>query len=62
MRFEDWLERKLDAAHEEARASTKIAMNSYGAGYDRGYYDALQSIFSVLPKAIADAHIGDECS
>lgn len=36
------LEREAYDAELEARASHKMAMNSYGAGYDRGFADGIK--------------------
>ena len=41
---EGWPVDEIEKAEEEARASHKAAMNSYGAGYDRGYLDALNLV------------------
>lgn len=35
---------RLAAAESDAQESHKEAMNSYGAGYDRGFADAIQQI------------------
>ena len=51
--FEDWLENQLDAAHLKAVETMRVASNSYGAGYERGFADALQSIFAILPRDAA---------
>jgi hypothetical protein len=37
---------KIGDAEEEAAESHKAAMNSYGAGYDRGYADALKEMLA----------------
>lgn len=39
---------RLAEAEEEARESHGAAMNSYGAGYDRGYADALRWVLDEL--------------
>jgi hypothetical protein len=51
--FEDWLGGELDRALKTAAESKKVAMNSWGAGYDTGFADALQTIFSQLPAKVA---------
>jgi hypothetical protein len=38
----EWLDDIVPRARIEASASHQEAMNSYGAGYDRGYLDALE--------------------
>lgn len=40
-KFEEWMRERESEAEVEARESHKTAMNSYGAGYERGYVDAL---------------------
>lgn len=42
MKTQEELEDELDWAEEEAKKSHKEDMNSYGAGYDRGYVAALK--------------------
>lgn len=46
------LREKLDEilvlAHQEAAESHKVAMNSYGAGYDCGYRDALVQVLNTI--------------
>jgi len=37
---------KLIDVEQEARESHKLAMNSYGAGYDRGFADAIREVLS----------------
>lgn len=37
----DELNERLISAQATAEESHKLAMNSYGAGYDRGFVDAL---------------------
>lgn len=44
----DWLRERLTEANSEAQESHRAAMNSYGAGYDRGYADALQEALTQL--------------
>lgn len=41
------IEERLPRAREEADASHRIAMNSYGAGYDCGYRDALEELLKI---------------
>ena len=36
-----WLKEEIENADEEFKSSHKIDPNCYGAGYDRGYLDAL---------------------
>ena len=43
---EEWLVEEIDIAEKEAKASHKLSMNSYGAGYDRGYVDALKLVLN----------------
>ena len=42
--FLDWLREEIENADEEFRSSHGVDQNSYGAGYDRGYLDALMTI------------------
>lgn len=42
------LHERLDDAEREARESHKVAMNSYGAGYDRGFADAIKEILTSI--------------
>lgn len=39
---------RISDATRDAMESSKAAMNSYGAGYDRGYLDALTEIFASI--------------
>ncbi len=38
------LDEEIVVAEEDAASSHKIAMNSYGAGYDRGYVEGLMYV------------------
>lgn len=38
----------LPEAESEAAESRRLAMNSYGAGYDRGYVDALKEVLGFI--------------
>lgn len=60
MTFEQWLEDMLDRAHHSAKESTRIAMNSYGAGWDNGYAAALQAVFARLPAEVAKCAAPDD--
>lgn len=40
---------QLENAERDAKESHKVAMNSYGAGYDRGMADALKNILDEIP-------------
>jgi hypothetical protein len=42
------LQDKIEGANAEAKESHAAAMNSYGAGYDRGYADALIELQNAL--------------
>lgn len=42
------IEELLEVARETANESHKLAMNSYGAGYDSGYKDGLQRALDIL--------------
>jgi hypothetical protein len=44
IKLHEWLEDEINEAEDEAADSHKLAMNSYGAGYDRGYADALKHV------------------
>lgn len=39
---------QIDSAGEEAAESHREAMNSYGAGYDRGFLDGLRQALRTL--------------
>jgi hypothetical protein len=39
-----WLDDKIVLARQNAAESHKTAMNSYGAGYDCGFKDALEAL------------------
>lgn len=39
---------KIEDAEAEAQESHKAAMNSYGAGFDRGYADALKEVLNEI--------------
>ena len=39
-----WLADEISNANEDAHTSHKQAMNSYGAGYDKGFADALERV------------------
>lgn len=39
-----WLDDEIERGEKNASESSGIAMNSYGAGYDRGYADALRAV------------------
>lgn len=43
-----WLSEQIQFADNSRRESRGIAPNSYGAGYDQGYYDALSLAFEKL--------------
>ena len=45
------IEDRLPMAREEAADSSASAMNSYGAGYDRGYLDALEQLLRFITTA-----------
>jgi hypothetical protein len=48
--IEELKDRRRDASADVAE-STKAAPNSYGAGYDQGYLDAIEEILNVaLPR------------
>lgn len=51
--FEKWLEEQLENAQKSAAETSRLASNSWGAGYDHGYADALQVIFSQLTASVA---------
>ena len=44
----DDLRERIADAEREAKESHKAAHNSYGAGYDRGFADALTEIFASI--------------
>ena len=52
--FQSWIEEQIEWAVSKARESWKVAPNSYGSGYDRGYADAL-----IDAKHEADISSGD---
>ena len=47
-RIVDSLQTRLSDAEMDTRESHKAAPNSYGAGYDRGYADALMEVLSEI--------------
>lgn len=47
-RIREWLDDKRDLAKGDAADSHKVAPNSYGAGYDRGYLDMLEETLKFL--------------
>jgi hypothetical protein len=55
MTFEEWLEDKLDRAMKQSAKTATERPATWGAGYDRGYVDALQYIFCQLPPPVANA-------
>jgi hypothetical protein len=40
----EFLDEKVATAESDWKGSNKIAPNSYGAGYDRGYLDAINEL------------------
>jgi hypothetical protein len=40
----EWLDEEIPLKDENRHQSHAIAPNSYGAGYDQGYYDALREV------------------
>lgn len=42
--FKDWLSDEVLRFRENSSESSRLAPNSYGAGYDRGYLDALLAV------------------
>jgi hypothetical protein len=42
------LDERLVVANQEAADSHRVAMNSYGAGYDCGYRDALKQCLNTI--------------
>jgi hypothetical protein len=54
MTLEDWLIDEINKAEASASASAS-APNSYGAGYDTGYANALRTVLNVMgPVAARD--------
>lgn len=49
---------RLALAEVDARESHKAARNSHGAGYDRGYADALKELLSELIETPASPEAG----
>jgi hypothetical protein len=47
-RFEIALKEEINRARIEADESHKLAMNSYGAGYDAGYRDGLSRALQMI--------------
>ena len=52
----EWMGEKLNAAENRRDESFAIAPNSYGAGYDQGYYDGLREALAKVtePRAVAE--------
>ncbi len=46
------LDERIPRAQEEAAASHAMAMNSYGAGYDQGYLDALEELLRIVNDGV----------
>ncbi len=40
----EWLDEEIERAECRAAESSRCAVNSYGAGYDTGYLDALKAV------------------
>lgn len=40
--LDGWLSEQMEYADNTRRESRQLAKDSYGAGYDQGYYDALR--------------------
>lgn len=57
--FEDWLCEQVNDAEADARDSHKLAMNSYGAGYDAGYLAALKLILEKATPQICGCTLED---
>ncbi len=47
-KIRETLDERITQAREEASDSHKVAQNSYGAGYDRGYLDALVELLKFV--------------
>lgn len=47
----DWLRECVRESRIEATESHKTAMNSYGAGYDCGYADAMKEALAQLEQS-----------
>jgi len=39
-----WLSEEIEQAAENAARSARVALNSYGSGYDTGWRDALERV------------------
>jgi hypothetical protein len=50
--FRVWLSEEISDRETNAREAHKIAMNSYGAGYERGSADALRAAESMIVELI----------
>ncbi len=53
-RIVESLQDRLSDAERAAQGSHKIAQNSYGAGYDRGYADALMEVLSEITGEVSN--------
>jgi hypothetical protein len=42
--LEEWVSKEILEVTEDAKESTRIDPNSYGAGYDRGWFNALERV------------------
>lgn len=58
--FEDWLVGEVNDAERDARETHKLAMNSYGAGYDAGYVAALKIVLERMSPETAGTMIADD--
>jgi len=47
-KFIDWLSIEIMRAQDNAHESSRIAQNSYGAGYDTGRKEALTEVLSKM--------------
>lgn len=59
MTLKEWIVDELESAEAEAQESHRIAMNSYGAGYDAGYVSAFNVVLSKLSQIAAGDEILD---
>lgn len=42
--LKEWLTEEIESARKDAVESARVAHNSYGDGYDTGFYNALERV------------------
>ena len=52
----DELRARIESAKQNAAESSGASLNSFGAGYDQGYLDALTEIYAEIMGELPPAH------